>query len=333
MEWYDYYNKGENSLLSNRNIPDTSFPVCKIINDRRKFTFFTNKLQLYRQLINEDRNERCYEEIIRGELPQKPYFDIDINISNITSDEEKDEKLRETSLLLQSLKETIISLNTQIKLTDIMIFSSNSETKLSYHVIIDRWYCKNSTDNKTFCNKVINSISTNLKQYIDKCVYKSLQNFRMYMCKKYGTERFKRMDQHSNWIIENDNEHTNFEIFSSSLITNTQNCELIQNIIEENPQRKITTHKLPDKQISTALLLISRMEDEDCFDVRNIEGSLIHLTRLKPSLCKKCSKNKNTNIIHERENPFVIIAKNGLITFHCGRGGKFVLGNANKIYK
>src|SRR5690606_11303983 len=61
------------------------------------------------------------------------------------------------------------------------------------------------------------------------------------------------------------------------------------------------------------------LEGEQPFEVAYVKGTLIALRRKTdsnnkkiPSFCKKC------NVIHESENPFLIVS-NGYVTFHCRR--------------
>jgi len=99
-------------------------------------------------------NNKCFHEVIPGFLPQKPYFDIDVE--DISQYDNVNEAIK---CLLFIIKEML----PQIGDRDILIFNSNGETKLSYHIVIDRWCFLDYRNNKAFVEKVLNLLSENKK--------------------------------------------------------------------------------------------------------------------------------------------------------------------------
>lgn len=73
--------------------------------------------------------------------------------------------------------------------------------------------------------------------------------------------------------------------------------------------------------------------NDGSYKIKSCRGNFISLQRLKASECPVSGE------VHEHENPFLIMSKNGLLIFRCRRGCKnkngfegYVLGTYNKTY-
>ena len=146
----------------------------------------------------EDRN---YYEVIRGDKPQKIRFDIDASIKK----DEKDMKGLTPlliddikSMFLNILKEAIIHtflIQYQIEFDkkDICIDDSSTKTKVSFHVMIQKYHVINAKENKLFYDQVIENIRRDdFKSIIDKAIYSNFQCFRLRGCCKMKKNNIKK---------------------------------------------------------------------------------------------------------------------------------------------
>ncbi len=333
MNWFFCYNNGDESLLSNIYVKNGHFPVCENINGVKRFTVFRTIYSIYLYIVESIETRRCLYEIVRDSNFQKPYFDIDICLIKDSSFLSRDDKIAISEQLPSILIDSILKTNSNIKMTDIMVFNSHSNEKRSFHVIIDRWCFINSFQNKKFFERVLEKIPEIWKQFFDQTMYKSVQQFRFYMCTKSGSERYKRLDPiESRWIIDDSTPigEENYEIFLSSCITYTEKCQIIES---EDFITEIKTYEELEysrEDIKRMTVIINRMRDSNCFRLDSIDGSIAVLRRLHPSKCKNCSEKYGYEKIHESENAFVYLCKGGNVCFDCRRGGgPQIIGNIN----
>ena len=323
MDWFYCYNHGEQSLLSNMIVKHGYFPVCKDINGRKSFTTFRSALNLYNYLLKLNEEERCLYEVIRGESLQKPYFDIDMHLNADDGFLSREDKLAIAEQIPSIIEEAIMRLRPMIKRTDIMVLNSHSKEKISFHIIVARWCFVGCRRNKKFFEQVLEMIPDRWKIFFDQSMYKPVQQFRMYMCTKYGSNRHKRLDPiESHWEIDEHVlvEHENFEIFCSSLITHVKGCEILDmDLGEDSEKGSYIERECSTDDISRAVSIISKMPYSNCFRVEKVESSLIVVRRILPSKCKPCSEREGYEKIHENENPFIYITISGDVCFDCRR--------------
>lgn len=324
MEWFFLYNGEGSSLLSNSSIGINHYPVCENINGRKRFGVFRSSNDLYMHLIECMSSSRCFYEMIRGNIRQKFYLDIDISLSKQISFFTREDKIAIGNKIPKISRDIITQLDSRIKSTDIMIFSSNSQDKISYHIVVDRYCFSNCEQNKNFFQKFIERVPENIRCFFDSTMYKPVQQFRLYMCTKSGTDRFKILDStHSKWLINDEvsDDDLNYEIFKSSLITYTDNCLLLEDEeIYEDP-KYYEEFAFNNKDISNMIKLIKKMPDFKYFDIGELSPPLISLRRLCSSRCKMCSEKEGIERIHDNENPFVYLTSSGNVYFDCRRGG------------
>ena len=194
------------------------------------FAFFESYL-----LVNEYINlfspeERAFYEIIFGELPQKPHFDIDLEISEFESlyPQHNVHQVAENIKDLVILKSMEIIANIDIE-HDILIYDSHSSSKYSYHIVINNKCHSNHKEAKAFYDAVINKISAetngNYLKFIDGSVYSPRQQFRLVRCQKWGSNRPKHFNEsftvqgieYHHKFIENVN---NFQMKELAIYTN-----------------------------------------------------------------------------------------------------------------
>lgn len=264
-------------------------------------------------------------EVVMGGRHQKPYFDFDIveNVGDIDwYDRLIDEFVCKISNTLSELDENI----------NVLVFTSHTDKKLSYHVIIDGIYLYTNEHNRTFCHKIM---TDNLRPYFDD-LYSSCQQFRIYGCRKYGKNNKKIYNPKlSAFLIPPNLDALDREklIYTKSLITTTKDCWLYNIKLEKMKNNRV--HKLetvaPDFVSNRAINLFrEKHKDYDFFTIGCIreinETKIIELHTFEPYHCRICSRE------HDNENPYLYISPLKSVYFNCRRTKqKERLGNITKL--
>lgn len=285
----------------------------------REFQFgsFRNHLSFYSYCKEIGFENNCFYEVLRGSLPMKPYFDIDISLEGL---EDIQSRIDMSNRLIKLMIKLIIQIYPQIQETDIFIFNSNSDKKRSYHIVVDRWSFPNNTETKKLYDEIIKHLPKDWIPFVDSVVYKSSQQFRTLYSHKFNTSRIKVIDPLSPWkmdAIPKDREQEQLLTFISSLIQNVKSCTflpLLRN--EEEFESEFEGKLISDVCLSNIQDIINTMEDSNCFTMGKIDGCFITLNRIRPSYCSSCEKT------HDHENPFVFISSTDTVFFNCRRGGK-----------
>jgi hypothetical protein len=368
QRWYPFLNKQQDtknkgkSLHEHEIIEKDNLIICQKLKFLQ-FSLFKNYLHFVNYMIkNTVKEQRCFYELIPGSAPQKPYFDIEFYVSDdIEENKTIDGKLFLPSIeadqsieeLVRIVKEEIPDLSTNK--SHVFVFTSHKETKRSYHVVVEGFCFSDNKSNKIFCENVMKKLPEKWKGIIDTSMYKSSQQFRIAGNCKFGTDRFKTLNEKltlnwngKGWIPKMETESDNLSLLlliESSLITQTNSCVMMQSLLdenEENSHRLKTGEKkdygeffepLTSENIKEALTLCHKVAGLEYGDSRfpysfmrviedNGESSIILLKRRFASMCRTCNR------IHENENPFLLIV--GLdrdIYLDCRRNDK-----AKKLY-
>jgi len=313
MFWYYYLNnKKEKNLLSDCHIKDDNFIVCwqkenrrfSVFDDYLSFINFSNKTSLI---------ERCFYEILLPEKARKIYFDIDLNKGEVNEEE-----------LLDVIKKAIFELIN--KEVSILIFTSHTNKKYSFHIILPQYHVSNELAAANFHSKTLEKIEEKYHPFIDNSVYKNTQQFRLLGSHKYGKANIK---------IFNPNLSENFSIppryvkseakynylFRLSLISNTVESSLLSefNIKKERKAIEIigTANEGDIEDILDIFYAHKDFSYDDFVYLNTIEKNgnlIITFRRQSATYCSNCKR------VHENENPFLTvkgIERN--IYYHCRR--------------
>jgi hypothetical protein len=350
MKWYNYLNSksgtdfNSKSLYDNETIENENIVVCQ----KLKFLYFgkfENYLQFGRHMIKETKAEdRCYYEVIPGNKPQKIYFDIEfltddkINEPIISFEDgslvlptiQADESIK---LLVKIISEEIPSLS--YNKSHILVFSSHKENKRSYHIVVEKFALPDHKNNKLFHDKIVEKLPEQWKNIIDHSMYKSSQQFRTVGSCKFGTNRYKVLNENltlnflgkNGWIpqvnIESDNQKF-LLLLESSLITQTHSCQILPSLKDPEEEQKLIEKKtrllenglifnpLTPEEIREAMNLCYIKAGLEYGDPRfpyvykeivedNDESSMLLLKRRFASFCRACNR------AHEHENPFLLV--------------------------
>ena len=307
-EYKLYDSKGpEKVLLFSYDPTSSQLIVCKEENDFRKFTMFDSLEEFYKYQSKLPENERCFFETIMGNTWRKPYFDIDINLDEDTN------MTRETADDL--IEELTYNIEKELDSYDIKIIVTTSHTKIkhSYHVIVDGVKLKNPDETRNFARTVM---TPKLRKYADTSVYKPTQQFRILGSKKATKDNKKIIDYglSKNFRIPPD---VNKEMYAlrCCTVTFTKFCREYTTLKELLNARNVEMDDFVEEAIDMLETAYPRT-----FNVRRIKEldsvNYVELSSNNPYYCKIHKR------VHDSENAFVKI-KNHMtyrkVFFDCRR--------------
>jgi hypothetical protein len=365
MRWYSYLKgTGEGkALLDFETVEDDNIVICQKL-EFLTFGKFSNYLEFANYMIkNTPVEKRCYYETIFGTSSQKPYFDIEFYTykekppDNTTDfylhDSEADESVRcLVKSVLDELNEITSSENALVQnKSHILVFTSHSEERRSYHVIVEGYCVPDYKENKEFHDRVMKRVPEKWKGIVDHSMYKSLQQFRIVGNTKWKSNRYKTISSEltlnfkgrTGWIPRvkpESQEHMLVILFEASLITFTHRCGMLPTLKREEPVNQFQIPRqlegtgesiynpLTPDEIREALALCYKYAGLPFGDSRfpysylktienNGFSSLILLKRHRASTCAICDR------VHEHENPYLIIAgENRDVYLDCRRNSE-----------
>ena len=253
---------------------------------------------------------KYFHEVILGEHNQKMKYDIDASFDKFPH-LTKEKVLNNT---IEAILKCYSELDYPLDLNQIILLDSCGETKLSFHIIIDKYYLSSNLEAKDISIRTQKLMSDELKGVIDIGVYKSIQNFRMVGCTKYKSDRYMELVRkwsHNGQIVENKIE----DFISQTLITNTSNCDRMYVCI-----KTLNSQVYQEENGNIAMLpesyyesIVSHMFD-NAFTI-SITPSRVNLNRISPSHCISCDR------VHDSENAILYLKMNGDLMYKCWRGG------------
>lgn len=298
--------------------------LVQLQSTRRLYSIFTTYTYLADYMIKFNPPHRCFYEVILSTRVRKIYFDIDMK-----------DNLDQANIIKDKLIEAIINvfyLQYKINLSiqsDILLFTSHSESKKSFHIVVDNYCVLNNHENKKFYDLCINQLPTDYHPYIDHSVYSSLQSFRIFNSTKATEYRPKKAVTHyyhfdqeincSAYNLELNDRLFYYEVLAKSLITNTVLCTHLP-AIKEQQITPMIQHTIEASKVDYVL---SKIKDKfnDTFKVRSIKDNLIELDTLKPFTCLVCKS------LHEHDSPYIAIFQTRSL-FYCRRSNN----NKNVVF-
>ncbi len=311
MKWYNYFNKkGEENLIESETITEENLMICQQLRYRR-YTLFKNFNQFTKYFFTQLDEEKCFYEMMREKDGRKPYFDIDI-----------DDLSFDFKSMIEQIKNTIIDMiGKKIK---IIVFDSSTETKLSFHIIVDDVYLQSYKELLTFYDKVDEKLSEENKKYMDRCVYKSVQQFRIVQSHKFMKNNIKRLREDLSYRfsvpkrIKTEIGKFNY-LLASSLVTNVSACRVLcgfQPVVEEKDLN--FSGSANEGDIEDVMKMFYQKYSYGDFSFQECKEKngnlLIVLRRLNATYCDICKR------IHESENPFITVTGDFRnVVFYCRR--------------
>ena len=310
----------------------------------RIYAFFESYLEFYQYMQKIVPEQRAFYEIVFGELPQKPHFDIDVSADNLVKYYPNEninsvaELLREAVMLgcLQVLADLHVETDIQ---RDLLLYSSHGNTKRSWHILLNNKCHDGNIEACAFYKAVLSKVCiyTNGKymqsEFVDPGVYSPRQQFRLIGSQKPGTGRPKIFCEdfvlsgvrYSHTYNEDVSELQikKLAVIYESLIGFTTGCSYLPSLLPERSGNSNNLGDLPNLETSIVDQCMNMLKRKmtDCpFTIKNIEGHLIMLKRNAKSYCQICNRD------HQNENPYMFII-GGKVYWDCRRS----VANANKL--
>ncbi|CAH6420172.1 Origin of replication binding protein [uncultured virus] len=312
-------------------------------NPGRIYAYFDSYLEFYDYMQRFQPNERAFYEVIFGELPQKPHFDIDIDRADFQEFFPND-NIDETA---ETLREAVISgcievlagnLVTFDLTRDLLLYSSHGPDKRSYHVIINNKCHDGNKEARAFYDAVmtkIHAITGNKyirTNFIDKGVYNPRQQFRLVGCQKHGSNRPKIFYEQFSY---QGNVYTHIypedvtelimkklTIIYESMISFTSGCTYLPSLVPAKPVNYNALGDLPDLEqgiVTQCLAMLHNKMNHCPFSYKEVRGHYIILNRDAPSVCPICKKR------HDKEHPYMFLL-NGKVYWDCRRSVEYAEG-------
>jgi len=304
----------------------------------RIYAYFDCYLEYYEYVQKFEHKDRSFYEIVFGELPQKPHFDIDIDVDDFSSTFPADNIDTTADFLkdcvIAGCFEVLRDLGVSLDLRrDLLLYSSHGIKKRSYHVIINNKCHDGNQEAKAFYDNVMVKFhmytQNKYRNYniVDKSVYSPRQQFRIVGSQKIGSNRPKIFyEQFTYQSIKYDHiygEDTTditlkkLTIIYESMITFISGCAFIPSLVEEKTTGQNKLGEMADLSeilVDQCLGMLRKIMDPCPFVKKSIQGHLILLTRLAPSRCPICKKSEP----HMNEHPYMFII-GGKLYWDCRR--------------
>lgn len=374
INWYYYLvpNEHHNSLTESVGASELKrkFIVCQTVPNHknpkspiRLFAAFNSISEFITCMGSLPSDKWCFFEVILGDQAQKLYFDIDVEKRTlekfqIIQPQMNDEQVQRTmdifvngllTSLVGRIIDTLSNYNCKIDIArQILLFSSNSTEKRSYHVIVDGYAVSNHKENMILANKILDGFPAHYKECIDSSMYSSTQQLRLPYSQKPGSGRPKLfLDRwyYGHYVIEYPYPKIAAPdsislaaiklnmLFQAACVTYTDRCQVIP--ILEVPSSVPGLNGRPkfwsesgafDESLITKEILSAIYERADpvLFEIYKMDkvlDALILLRRKKSAHCSLCNR------VHDHENAFLRLNSTGKVYFYCRRNpdkNKFV---------
>lgn len=322
--------------------------VC-LQKEERLFTVFDSLFEFATFTRHITDPHRCFYEIILGDFPQKPHFDIELSrkdheaiFDTIDPEMVKDEVI---AALLEVMTAHGVELNLE---RDLLLYASHGKDKLSFHIVVDNHCHCNHVEAKQLYQKVLAKLPAALTSLrpavLDHAVYSKKQQFRMMGSQKFNSGRKKVFQTH--WRFRGreityrcveppeNPQHEYLMHLEASLVSNTGMCLMLPSFFEPGDARpdNFEYKEISAETAQRALQLLADyagMAPDDPrfpYQILDIKGAIIVLKRLRASMCRICSR------VHENENPFLFVIED-TVYFHCRRAPgnkKLFVGKLNE---
>lgn len=316
-------------------------------NPIRIYAFFDSYLEFYEYINKFPATQRAFYEIIFGELPQKPHFDIDIDLAALNAKYPGEDIDTVATILQQAVVSACIDVLAENLTTvdiskDILLYSSHGTEKRSFHLVINNKCHDGNKEASAFYNAVMIKVSAitggKYLKFVDDSVYSPRQQFRMVGCQKHESNRPKIFhEQFDHGGVQYTHTYTEdvtnpimkaLTTIYESMISFTSGCIFLPSLVPPKQFNQSDLGELPnlDNGIVEYCMKMLREKMPFCpFVIKEVRGHLILLKRNSPSYCPICHPNefhlkpqKGGSMPHEREHPYMFIV-GGKVYWDCRR--------------
>lgn len=306
IRWFRFLNNKDRDSLNRHYALSSGLIVRQERPDGNYYAYFRNHVDFATKTRRLPKN---FHEVVMGR--QKARFDFD----KAKTKEELDKAVEEVCLAVLKIVPLLVPEN-------FIYFTSHGQDKFSAHLVINRHYYRNHRQVRELFNLVSKEISPESLAILDAGVYSSVQCFRMLGNSKLGESRPKKYEklllQGQEYAFTTKYERMyDMELLRASLLGQVDDCTLLPDLLDETrPEGQEDIEE--DKVREVMKFCRSKIRDFP-FRKRSVEGNVVMLQRVHPSLCPGCKR------IHENENPYIKI--NAIdVYFVCRRGRPVYLG-------
>ena len=300
------------------------------------FAFFDSYVEFFNYMLKFTIQERSFYEIIFGELPQKPHFDIDIDLYALLSVYPHEDINKVGDILTQAVIQGCIEVLQEHLITidmerDILLYSSHGEKKRSFHIVLNNKCHDGNKEAKAFYDAVMNKVNTYMNgkyiDFVDKSVYGPRQQFRLMGSQKIGSGRTKLFhesfiykDITYNHVFNEDVSDLTIKkltVLYESMSSFVSGCTYLPSLIPPKPLNQQNFTDMPDLEADIIEQCMKMLRDKMTFcpfSVITTNGHLILLKRNAPSHCPICKKDEP----HRAENPYIYVIC-GKVYWDCRR--------------
>jgi hypothetical protein len=296
------------------------------------FGYFDSYVDFFLFIQNLKPQDWSFFEVVFGNIPQKPHFDIDVSTENIERFY-PGEDFKSVSLLLReavilscqsALQDKGVTLDFE---RDVLIYSSHGDNKCSYHIILNNKYHANNLEAKGFYDAVMIYVLQRTEgkyaRFVDASVYSIKQQFRMIGSQKANSgrpkifyETFELQGRKYKHIYSEDVSDLNIRklvILYESLVSFTSGCTVLPSyyVEKENSYDNSNVPEVDEGMVKFCLWLMKEKIEHCPFQVSKIERNQIILVRVAPSLCPICK------YVHSNNNPYIFVTGSNGVYWNC----------------
>ncbi len=328
--WYFYLNrKGERNLLDGERtlLSERDAIVASNWTGMKRYTVFSNHIQLYKYLFLIPDEQRCFFEILLPHMGRKMYFDIDMDKEELIKVMKDYEEEQFITTVRRAIKKVIPQIMDK---GSILVFTSHSKKKLSYHIVIDGWYVQNFEECRVIFDRVLEHIPDEWEPFFDETVYKKTQQFRMIWNHKYEKDNTKTLNEELSYNFKIPDRYSSDKgkdlyTLYSSLVGKTDKCDVLMGFEVEKKVFVPVEGAASEDDLGEVMALFGKDSQykKGVFDkisvVEEAGNLIIPLKSHGPYECEICDR------VHEAENPYLIVkGEEREIYFDCRRSGSLV---------
>jgi hypothetical protein len=229
-----------------------------------------NPCEFYYEMIKLPEHKRNFYEVVTVELNplQKMRFDIDAQTCEF-SKEQVEETVKNIIINTKNIIEGRSVKCINIPNVNFYVFNSSTETKHSYHIILDGYVFAQKELIGIYKN-VCERLDSKYRDIVDNSVYKTNQQFRLCMNAKMGKNNYKKRNGFNTNNI-------NISLFEASLIGNYNgNIEVQMNEDIKN-EELISSVDIGDYDVDIVVAKANEHFQANLFESGNMSGNIVWL--------------------------------------------------------
>lgn len=277
IRWYKFLNnpeKDKRCLLNDTlKIEDHNIIVSQNLKNMH-FAKFENHTEFLKYQRSVPPHDNCFYEVMTEKTQRKPYFDIDIKKSSLKQDDNGIE-------IIKNIKENIIAVILEnageeyVKKAQLLVYTSHTDAKISYHIVVHGLYLKNHKECKNFFEKVSDKTEFKYKNYIDCSVYKTVQQLRILGSNKYFKKNTKVLSMSLSENFSIPERYLRFPrgkesyLLLTSLVGNITDCEKLPSFEYFEPEIDYSQFIYLPESDAERLAFLNDMLDESYDNEKN----------------------------------------------------------------